>query len=77
MLKPGVPGWLGNLAEFGHPGTYNQVDGGPYGELAPKWLKWVLFGDTASAQYFKEDKMAADGWTELMKKDLTKIPIGA
>ncbi|KAF2663891.1 hypothetical protein BT63DRAFT_484043 [Microthyrium microscopicum] len=69
-----VPSWIGNYAPSGHPGTFNEVHGGKYGEIAAKWLKWVLLQDKESADWFKNDKATAAGWSEVQKKDLDKIP---
>jgi hypothetical protein len=74
-MQAGVPGWLGIWAPGGHGGTYNEVNGGKYGIIGSHWLKLVFFGDKESAEYFKDDKALGDGWTELQKKSLDKIPV--
>jgi hypothetical protein len=50
------------------------VNGGTYGVVASNWLRWVFFGDGKAAEYFKSDKAGKEGWTEIQKKDLDKIP---
>jgi hypothetical protein len=74
-LKPGVPGWIGHWASGGHGGTYNVKNGGKYGVTASHWLRWVFWGEKESAEYFKADKSLEEGWTEIQKKDLDKIPV--
>jgi hypothetical protein len=73
-MPQGVPAWAGDYASRGHAGTYMEKYAGTYGTLAGHWLKWVFFGDKESADYFKTDKAAAAGWTNLAKKNLDKIP---
>jgi hypothetical protein len=73
-MPAGVPAWAGDYASKGHAGTYMQKDVGTYGTLAGHWLKWVFWGDKESAEFFKSDKAAAAGWTNLEKKNLDKIP---
>jgi hypothetical protein len=73
-MPAGVPAWAGDYASKGHGGTYLQKYAGTYGTLAGHWLKWVFFGDKESAEFFKMDKAAAAGWTNLSKKNLDKIP---
>jgi len=73
-MPAGVPAWAGDYASKGHAGTYMTKYAGTYGTLAGHWLKWVFFGDKESADFFKTDKAAAAGWTNLSKKNLDKIP---
>jgi hypothetical protein len=73
-MPAGVPAWAGDYESKGHGGTYMQKYAGTYGTLAGHWLKWVFFGDRESAEFFKMDKAAAAGWTNLSKKNLDKIP---
>jgi len=73
-MPAGVPAWAGDYESKGHAGTYMVKYAGTYGTLAGHWLKWVFFGDKESADFFKTDKAAAAGWTNLSKKNLDKIP---
>ena len=73
-MPEGLPAWAADFAWNGHGGTYNDLDGGEYGVVGSHWLKWVLFGDKESAEYFKTDKASSIGWTNFQKKNLDKIP---
>jgi hypothetical protein len=46
-----VPLFFGNL-DVGHGGTYRELNGGDYGEVAADWLKWQLLGDATAARTF-------------------------
>jgi hypothetical protein len=58
VMPPRVPTFYGVYPSVGHGGTYNQDNGGPFGQVAVAWLKWQLQGDK-SAQgkgYFVGDQ---------------------
>lgn len=46
-LPADVPVFYGAYPSVGHGGTYNQDNGGAYGEAIVPWLKWQLMGDTS------------------------------
>jgi hypothetical protein len=58
VMPPRVPIFYGVYPSVGHGGTYNQDNGGPFGQVAVAWLKWQLQGDTSSKGkgYFVGDK---------------------
>jgi hypothetical protein len=73
-LPAGVPAWAGDYASKAHDGTYRERNGGSYGVLASHWLNFVFFGSKESKDFFKTDKAASMGWTNLAHKNLDKIP---
>jgi hypothetical protein len=74
-MPAGVPAWAADYSKYGHAGTYMQPNGGTYGVLGSHWLKFVLFGDKESGEFFKQDKALSDGWINISKKNLDKIPV--
>lgn len=44
-----TPVFYGVYPSVGHGGTYNQDNGGAFGEVAVAWLKWQLMNDESSA----------------------------
>lgn len=44
-----IPVFYGVYPSVGHGGTYNQDNGGPFGEVAVAWLRWQLMGDTSAS----------------------------
>jgi len=48
-LPPSVPVFYGVYPSVGHGGTYNQDNGGAFGEAAVAWLNWQLRGDTGAS----------------------------
>jgi hypothetical protein len=50
-LIQGVPVFNANL-NVGHGGTFNQPNGGRFGEVGVAWLSWQLKGDKEAAQMF-------------------------
>jgi len=58
VMPARVPIFYGVYPSVGHGGTYNQDNGGPFGEVAVAWLKWQLQGDTGAKGkgYFLGDK---------------------
>ncbi len=58
VMPPRVPIFYGVHPSVGHGGTYNQDNGGPFGQVAVAWLKWQLQGDTSAKGkgYFVGDK---------------------
>jgi hypothetical protein len=58
VMPPRVPTFYGVYPSVGHGGTYNQDNGGPFGQVAVAWLKWQLRGDTSAKGrgYFVGDK---------------------
>src|SRR5579863_5522059 len=58
VMPPRVPTFYGVYPSVGHGGTYNQDNGGPFGQVAVAWLKWQLRGDTSAKGrgYFIGDK---------------------
>jgi len=56
-----------------HGGTFREVNGGPYGQLAVKWLDWQIKGDKSAAKYFEGSKPAIlnnPRWQDLQKKNI-------
>ena len=47
----GIPVFKGDL-NVGHGGTYQQPNGGWFGEVGAAWLKWRLKGDKAAGKLF-------------------------
>ena len=47
----GIPVFKGDL-NVGHGGTYNQPNGGWFGEVGAAWLKWRLKGDQQAGKLF-------------------------
>ena len=58
VMPARVPIFYGVYPSVGHGGTYNQDNGGPFGQVAVAWLKWQLQGDTSAKGkgYFVGDK---------------------
>jgi hypothetical protein len=58
VMPPRVPIFYGVFPSVGHGGTYNQDNGGPFGQVAVAWLKWQLQGDNSAKGkgYFVGDK---------------------
>jgi hypothetical protein len=58
VMPAKVPIFYGVFPSVGHGGTYNQDNGGPFGQVAVAWLKWQLQGDTSAKGkgYFVGDK---------------------
>ncbi len=58
VMPARVPVFYGVYPSVGHGGTYNQDNGGPFGQVAVAWLKWQLQGDTSARGkgYFVGDK---------------------
>ena len=59
--------------DVGHGGTYMQANGGPYGQIATKWLEWQLKSDPEAGKMFvgSDCGYCTDkGWTvkEFIKK---------
>ena len=56
-LPESVPVFYAVYPSVGHGGTYNQDNGGPFGEMAVAWLKWQLMDDTSATGrgYFQGD----------------------
>jgi hypothetical protein len=50
-LIQGVPVFNANL-NVGHGGTFNQPNGGRFGEVGVAWLSWQLKGDKQAAKMF-------------------------
>lgn len=48
VMPPRVPIFYGVYPSVGHGGTYNQDNGGPFGQVAVAWLKWQLQGDKSA-----------------------------
>jgi hypothetical protein len=48
VMPARVPIFYGVYPSVGHGGTYNQDNGGPFGQVAVAWLKWQLQGDTSA-----------------------------
>jgi len=48
VMPPRVPIFYGVYPSVGHGGTYNQDNGGAFGQVAVAWLKWQLQGDTSA-----------------------------
>ena len=48
VLPARVPVFYGVYPSVGHGGTYNQDNGGPFGQVAVAWLKWQLRGDKSA-----------------------------
>jgi hypothetical protein len=48
VMPARVPTFYGVYPSVGHGGTYNQDNGGPFGQVAVAWLKWQLQGDTGA-----------------------------
>jgi hypothetical protein len=48
VMPPRVPIFYGVYPSVGHGGTYNQDNGGFFGQVAVAWLKWQLQGDTSA-----------------------------
>jgi len=57
-MPPRVPIFYGVYPSVGHGGTYNQDNGGPFGQVAVAWLNWQLKGDKSAKGkgYFVGDK---------------------
>ena len=47
----GVPLFYANI-NVGHGGTFNQPNGGRFGEVGVAWLSWQLKGDQEAAKMF-------------------------
>ena len=60
VMPARVPIFYGVYPSVGHGGTYNQDNGGPFGQVAVAWLKWQLQGDTSAKGkgYFIGDNCA-------------------
>lgn len=60
IMPPRVPIFYGVHPAVGHGGTYNQDNGGPFGQVAVAWLKWQLQSDNGAKGkgYFVGDKCA-------------------
>jgi dienelactone hydrolase len=58
MMPQRVPIFYGVYPSVGHGGTYNQDNGGPFGQVAVAWLNWQLQGDSSAKGrgYFVGDK---------------------
>ena len=58
VMPARAPIFYGVYPSVGHGGTYNQDNGGPFGQVAVAWLKWQLQGDTSpkGKGYFVGDK---------------------
>jgi len=58
VMPPKVPAFYGVYPSVGHGGTYNQDNGGAFGQVAVAWLKWQLQGDKGAKGkgYFVGDK---------------------
>ncbi len=58
VMPARVPIFYGVFPSVGHGGTYNQNNGGPFGQVAVAWLKWQLQGDKSAKgkKYFVGDK---------------------
>lgn len=58
VLPARLPIFYGVYPSVGHGGTYNQDNGGAFGQVAVAWLKWQLQGDTSAKGkgYFVGDK---------------------
>jgi hypothetical protein len=66
-----VPVFYGNL-QVGHGGTFNQPNGGRFGEVGAAWLAWQLNGDKQAAKMFvgPECGLCVDkAWT-IQKKNM-------
>ncbi|MFV2196705.1 alpha/beta hydrolase [Nocardiopsis sp. LOL_012] len=50
-LPSGLPAFMGHL-DVGHYGTFEETDGGEYGQVGVAWLDWQLKGDQTAAQQF-------------------------
>jgi len=73
-LPVDTPRWKGNQ-NVGHGGTYSQTNGGSFGKAAAHWLKFVLKGDTTSAQWFIGNGASSEGWS-VAKGALDRVPTG-
>lgn len=48
VIPPRVPIFYGVYPSVGHGGTYNQDNGGAFGQVAVAWLRWQLRGDKSA-----------------------------
>jgi len=67
----GVPVFMGDL-NVGHRGTYDQPNGGWFGEVGVAWLSWRLKGDQRAAKMFEGPACGLcvnPAWT-VKKKDM-------
>jgi hypothetical protein len=48
VMPERVPIFYGVYPSVGHGGTYNQDNGGPFGQVAVAWLRWQLQRDTSA-----------------------------
>jgi hypothetical protein len=74
VMPPRVPIFYGVYPSVGHGGTYNQDNGGAFGQVAVAWLKWQLQGDTSSKGkgYFVGDKctLCSDSTWQVQSRSL-------
>ncbi|KAF2734662.1 beta xylanase, partial [Polyplosphaeria fusca] len=74
-VSSGVPTWVGNYKNVGHGGTYGDVNGGTFGKAAQQYFRWILKGETSTANYFTGNGAKNDGWTTQAKSLDNLVPV--
>ncbi|KAK4448874.1 hypothetical protein QBC34DRAFT_463983 [Podospora aff. communis PSN243] len=72
-MPQGVPKWKGNL-NVGHGGTYHEYNGGKFGTIGARWVKWVMRGNATAGEYLTGNGARQAGW-QVVSQDLHNLRV--